>query len=75
MHATDLHNFFVILYAAIHTVSPKKNRSKGVRLLHFFRGDFGQVATKHFPIDQCVEIGKEFVELTNFIELVFDIEE
>ena len=41
----------------------------------FFFTDFMEKGTKHFPIDQRVEFGQKVVELVDFIESVFEVEE
>jgi hypothetical protein len=41
----------------------------------FFFVDFVEVGAKDFPADEGGEFGQEVVELIDFIELVFEIEE
>jgi hypothetical protein len=41
----------------------------------FFLADFIEYGAEYFPIDQRVEFRQEVVELVDFIELRFEIEE
>jgi len=41
----------------------------------FFFADFGEVGPKDFPIDERVEFRKKVVDLVDFVEMAFEVEE